>query len=305
MFFKIQIYFHLIYNVGKLMTIKLHDSMVINDEAIEQYKVRCSPYSVEGNKGISRSRRVMGQINVVKASVGDDKEAMPVLVLALVTIKIGDEQFAPFFIVAPMIEIEQDFAYLPYPVYAFDQAPKGGWIYKVIQARQIIQPLCAIPVLKKNSTYDQNPHNESKTWYYIIGNDRFKYGASRKEEYYTQMTPKTKVFPTYDELLEIQDAMGLTPSFDTDMDYVGGGEDESDDESETGNVYDEDEKEVRFDTDINEEEKEIIGRRKKGGDEEGAQDEEYNSSDSEDYNWDNKVSFIKKNGKKQTYLYIF
>ena len=47
------------------MTIRLHDSVRINDEEQGAYTVKCSPHSVAGNNGISRSRRVMGQINVV------------------------------------------------------------------------------------------------------------------------------------------------------------------------------------------------------------------------------------------------
>ena len=98
------------------MTIRLHDSIIINDHLNGTYKVKCSPYSVIGSKGISRSRRNMGQINIVEANVGEsqaglDEQVMPVLVLALLTIRTGNDAFAPFLIVAPLIEVYQKFAF--------------------------------------------------------------------------------------------------------------------------------------------------------------------------------------------------
>ena len=275
------------------MTIRLHDSVRINDEEQGAYTVKCSPHSVAGNNGISRSRRVMGQINVVEAMIGEDKILMPALVLAMITIKVGDNAFAPFFVVAPMVEVHQNFAYLPYPAYEFDRAPKGGWVYKIIQSKQIRKPICAIPVLKQNSTYEQNPHNDHRTWYYIINKDRFKYGNSRTEEYYTKMLPQTRVFPTSDELLAYQEGMGLTPNLDTELDYRRQSDDENDDDSsedENGNDYDEDELEYthnsRNQKQGDDDEAEPTMGSKRGGDEldddEEINTEGYNSCASED-----------------------
>ena len=151
----------------------------------------------------------MGQINVVAAKVGTQKAEIPVLVLALVTLQIDFNTYAPFFIIAPMVERPQSSAYLPYRAFELDTHSHGGWEYKLIQANLITRPLCAVPVLKTKISYDLNPHNEKGTWYYIFGERRFSYGISREEVYYTTMLPNTTVFPTYDELLQNQHDMNL------------------------------------------------------------------------------------------------
>ena len=117
----------------------------------------------------------MGKINIIETNVGEsqaelDEQVMPVLVLALLTIRTGNDTFAPFLIVAPLIEVYQKFAY------KFDTASKGGWRYKVTQSRQIIQPLCAVPVLKEKVMFQQNPHNDKNAWYYVIAKDMYTYG---------------------------------------------------------------------------------------------------------------------------------
>ena len=80
--------------------------------------------------------------------------------LALMTIQVEENEYVPFFIIAPLIEIRQSGSYLPYRAYEFDTHCKGGWEYKIIQATQISRPLCAVPVLKNKITYNMNPHNE-------------------------------------------------------------------------------------------------------------------------------------------------
>ena len=127
----------------------------------------------------------MGHINIVAANVGKNGDEIPVLVLALVTIEIGDDAYEPFFIVAPMIEVNQNMAYLPYTAYKFDIAYKGGWVYKVIQSKIVKRPLCAVPVLKSAKIIAEDPHNDKDIWYYIINKERYTYGTKRKEEYYT------------------------------------------------------------------------------------------------------------------------
>ena len=223
--------------------------------------IKCSPHSIAGQNGLSRSRRVMGQINIV----------MPVIVFALVTIVVDSEFYAPFFIVAPMIEVKQNFAYLPYPAYKFDRASKGGWVCKVIQAKDIVRPLCGVPILRTNSTFDQNPHNESNTWYYIIGKERFEYGKSLTEAFYTQMEPKTNVFLSSEELLENQTGMGLSPNFGTELDNMKtlndneDGDDNSDIDSddENANDYDEDEREMGYPPNINKNDDDVEVKRNK------------------------------------------
>ena len=96
------------HDIGKLITIRLHDSFNVNDKFRGFYKIKCSPHNISGQNGLSRSRRVMEQINIVDASVREDREVMPVIVLALVTVAVGSEFYAPFFIVAPMIEVKKN-----------------------------------------------------------------------------------------------------------------------------------------------------------------------------------------------------
>ena len=282
------------------MTIRLHDSISINDPIQGEYKIKCSPHSVVGLKGISRSRREMGQINIVGAKVGENGEELPVLVLALVTMKIGDDSYAPFFIVAPMIEVYQTMAYLPYTAYKFDVAFKGGWVYKIIQAKHIQRPLCAVPVLKKGKKYAENPHNDKETWYYVINKERFTYGTKRQEQYYTEMTPQTKVFPTYDELLEYQEGMGLAPNFSNDSDYnnskndskdIDDSDSNSDEDIDDDDNFDYDDDEIDIDSRHkihHEDERDTEGVKRAGNskryeeddDDSDAEDEEENDSDS-------------------------
>ena len=244
------------------MNISLHDSVRINDPVQGSYLVKCSPYSDGGERLTSRSRRVMGQVNVVEAKVGPLKTDIPVLVLALITLEIENNTYAPFFIIASMVERPQSSAYLPYRAFELDTHTLGGWEYKLIQANLITRPLCAVPVLKNKISYDLNPHNEKDTWYYVFGERRFSYGISRKEEYYTTMLPNTTVFPTYDELLQNQHDMNLDPNFSTgeddifrnndeiddadEEDYVE--DDDNDNNEEDDNDYDEDERVKRYNT---------------------------------------------------------
>ena len=84
------------HDIGKLITIRLYDSFNVNDKIRGFYKIKCSPHNISGQNGLSRSRRVMEQINIV-ASVGEDREVMPVIVLALVTVAVGSKFYPPFF----------------------------------------------------------------------------------------------------------------------------------------------------------------------------------------------------------------
>ena len=112
------------------MTITLHYSLIINDTIQRSYKIKCLLHSITRTKGTPRPRRIMRQKNVVEAITEDDKKLMPVLVLAMVTIEVGDDAFSPFVTVAPMVEAHQEYVYLPYPAYGFNRATKGGWVYK-------------------------------------------------------------------------------------------------------------------------------------------------------------------------------
>ena len=90
----------------------------------------------------------------------------------------------------------------------------------------------------------------------------------------------------------IQENKGLTPNYDTNLDYKdnedggsGNSSDrDSDSDSENDNNYDEDERDSRYDSRNNGEECETLNPKRGGDEEEEDEDiEQYDSSDNEDW----------------------